>query len=272
MGGGGVFPFYVCFNSSHIQSYSNPSPIPSPRLLSVCLLELFPRPRAWDVRTGGRSATAGGITICLLLIVSCRSLTAFVRFRLACGSGFTLVPRFPRLLGRVLIPAAGTRPIFATCSPVPCVSYGVLAFRPFLIRRVRSDRLVPRFALPRRSPPRSSVCLLTPSRSRGGLALVRSRAVLPRSALRPVLLVVRRGDGCAVVPYRLGRLSGACLVVRACLLRAACLPRLGSCVGGVGISSLRVACLDTQIAPFPLSRSGAIFPVSVVLAYSSMMA
>lgn len=133
----------------------------------LACLNCSPARRAWDVRTGGRSATAGGMAICLLLIVSCRSLTAFVRFRLACCSGLTLVPRFSRLLGRVLIPAAGAPSYFRHVFPVPCVSYGVLAFRPCLIRLVRSARLVPRSALHRRSPPRLSICLLRQSRSRG---------------------------------------------------------------------------------------------------------
>lgn len=49
-------------------------PTPSCRFFSTCLLELVPRPRAWEVRTDDRFAVAGGTAICLLFIVSCRSL------------------------------------------------------------------------------------------------------------------------------------------------------------------------------------------------------
>lgn len=169
----------------------------------------------------------------LAFIVSCRSLAersfAFVlpdaRVFLSClvfslftGSG---------LGGRHWAPSS-FRPVF----PVPCVSYCVLAFRPVssvgfgwlvapcppvlalaiawgcVIPSVRSlasprrpcvssslcfARLVPRFAVPRRSPSRSSVCLLRPSRSRAVSCRSCHRAVLLRSALLPALLVVGRG-------------------------------------------------------------------------------
>lgn len=69
-------------------------PTPSPRLSSICLLKLFPRPRAWDVRAGGRFAAAGGTTVCLLPIVSCRSL-AIARSLLLLGSPCGAVPIAP---------------------------------------------------------------------------------------------------------------------------------------------------------------------------------
>lgn len=69
-------------------------PTPSPRLSSICLLKLFPRPRAWDVRAGGRFAAAGGTTVCLLPIVSCRSL-AIARSLLLFGSPCGAVPIAP---------------------------------------------------------------------------------------------------------------------------------------------------------------------------------
>ena len=147
--------------------------------------------------------------------------------------------------------------------------------------------VVPRFVPPRRSSPRSSVCLLRLSRSRGGLALV---SVLFRSALRPALLVVGRGGllcrgslssraarclkfrsswslvlrwlvvsprvrpclPCLPpVSARAGWLSGGvprcpCVPLACCLL-----PRLGSCVGGVDISCLRVACPRYAYRPVP---------------------
>lgn len=73
-----------------------------------------------------------GRQFCLFLIVSCRSLTAFVRFRLACGSDFHLVPRFSScLLGRVSVPIVGARSLFAPpMFFVPCVPCFVLASAP----------------------------------------------------------------------------------------------------------------------------------------------
>lgn len=51
-------------------------PAPSPRLSLACLLNLIPRPRAWEAPTNRRSAIAGGVSICLLSIMPCRSLAA----------------------------------------------------------------------------------------------------------------------------------------------------------------------------------------------------
>ena len=63
-------------------------PTPSPWLFSICLLELFPRPRAEGGAGGERSAAAGGMMICLLPIMSCRSLAiarSLLRFGSPCG-------------------------------------------------------------------------------------------------------------------------------------------------------------------------------------------
>lgn len=49
-------------------------PTPSRRLSSACLLGFVPRPRAEEERAGGRFAAAGGAAICLLPVISCRSL------------------------------------------------------------------------------------------------------------------------------------------------------------------------------------------------------
>ena len=49
-------------------------PTPSRQLSSVCLLELIPRPRAREERASGRFAAAGGMPICVLPAMSCRSL------------------------------------------------------------------------------------------------------------------------------------------------------------------------------------------------------
>lgn len=51
-------------------------PAPSPWFSLACLLDLIPRPRAWEAPTNRRSAIAGGISICLLSIMPCRSLAA----------------------------------------------------------------------------------------------------------------------------------------------------------------------------------------------------
>ena len=54
--------------------FLSPIPSPSPRLSSVCLLDLIPRPRAWEARAKERFAIACSVPACLLPITSCRSL------------------------------------------------------------------------------------------------------------------------------------------------------------------------------------------------------
>lgn len=94
------------------------SPFPSRRLFFACVSQSIPRPRAWDVRTGGRSAAAGGMPICLLLIVSCRSLACArsllsrLRFGFSSRASF-----FSCLPSRVSFACVGTRPRFAPCPP-----------------------------------------------------------------------------------------------------------------------------------------------------------
>lgn len=66
-------------------------PTSSPRLSSVCLLELVPRPRAWDVLADDRSAAAGWMSVCSLLIMPCRFL-AYARSLLLLGSSCGAVP------------------------------------------------------------------------------------------------------------------------------------------------------------------------------------
>ena len=75
-------------------------------------------------------------SVCLLLIVSCRSLTAFVRFRLACGSGLTPGPRLfllawsglgglssgPVLSLRPRVPSSRAFPASSLLSPLLLVS------------------------------------------------------------------------------------------------------------------------------------------------------
>lgn len=132
-------------------------------------LNCSPAPGAWDVRTGDRFAAAGGTAVCLLLIMSCRSLrlrsfafvlsadwvfiSCLVFFFLLAWPGLVACRRAPSYL----------RPVF----PVPCVS----CFRlPRLINPVRSPRRPSCFAPSRY---RVAVSVLSPCCPRGGLALVR---------------------------------------------------------------------------------------------------
>lgn len=125
----------------------------------------------------------------------------------------------PRLIRRVWL---ARRPLPARpclgdsgavpCHPigeVPCFAPSASAFRlssPMrLVFSLCFARLVPCFAVPRRSSPRLSVCLLRSSWLRGGLV-----AVLPRFAHLPALLVVGRGEAaaaavCDAVPSRAAR-------------------------------------------------------------------
>ena len=85
-----------CFRCPHdfpfsFLSYSFllPRPTPSHRLFSACLLESVPRPRAWDVWADDWSAAAGGTAVCLIPIMSCRSLAvarSLLRFGSSCGA------------------------------------------------------------------------------------------------------------------------------------------------------------------------------------------
>lgn len=71
--------------------FSRPSP--SPRLSSVCLLELFPRPRAWDVRASCLFAVCGrSVRFACVACVPCRSLTAFVRSCLVIALAVVVLP------------------------------------------------------------------------------------------------------------------------------------------------------------------------------------
>ena len=134
-----------CFASFHCHallfSFFPFRPTPSRLLFSVCLLGLVPPSPAGGC-VGCGMVCGGGRDGGLLASYRVVSLTplALVRFRLACCSGLSLGSRFSlaclvgfRCLSSGPVPS---RPVF----PVPCVSYDVLAFRPRLIRRVRSAR------------------------------------------------------------------------------------------------------------------------------------
>lgn len=306
-------------------------PSPSRLLFFACGFQSVPRPRAWDVRTGGRFASAGGMAICLLLIVSCRSLayarSLLSRLRFGFSSRASFFPAYRvgsrwsssgpvlvsprvsrpvRFLRRACFPplshpsgSVGSsplarRPRLADSGAVPChpigdgsllrlVGVGFPSLAP-ASRPLCSVRLVPRSASPRRSPSRLSVCLLHLSRSRGGLAIV---SALPRSAFRPALLIEWRGERRCFLSSRSARCLEAFLVVArssmagrlgSCPFLSSLLacPRLGSCVGGVSISCLRVACPQYAYRPVPhIVGAGRYFPFRLffpVLAYSSIMA
>lgn len=95
-------------------SFLLPRPTPSCRFSLTCLLELVPRPRAWDVRTVDLSAAVGGTAICLLLIMSYRSL-AVARSLLLFGSSSVMfrLPRAVRFASSACLIAQGHRlPVF----------------------------------------------------------------------------------------------------------------------------------------------------------------
>lgn len=71
---GAFVPSCLPVNHLIISSPFFPHPAPSPRLSLACLLNLIPRPRAWDAPTEWRSAVAGSVPTCLLPIMPCRSL------------------------------------------------------------------------------------------------------------------------------------------------------------------------------------------------------
>lgn len=165
-----------------------------------CLLASYSPPPAGRGMRGlrGRSvaADAGGTAICLLLIVSCRSL-AIARSLLSClRFGFSSRASFFFLLawsGLVVCHRGPSSllPVF----PVPCVSCFVLASRPRLIHPVRLSR---RSCLPARprlgdsvgrchhigaapcfSPSASAVFRLSPGPASRSLCLVRSSRPVP---------------------------------------------------------------------------------------------
>lgn len=104
--------------------------------------------RGMSERMIGLRLRAGERFACFL---SCRVAPSLVlvRYCLACGSGFPLVSRFSCLPGRVLSACVGARPRFSPCSPSRAFSTACFAFRPRLIRRVRSARRPCLLALPR---------------------------------------------------------------------------------------------------------------------------
>lgn len=118
----------------------SPYPLVAGSLL-LAGLNQSPAPGVWDVRTGDRFAAAGGMVICLFLIVSCRSLRLrSFAFVLPVARVFLSCLVFSCLPGRVLFACrrvpSSLRPVF----PVPCVSCFVLVSRPRLICLVRSAR------------------------------------------------------------------------------------------------------------------------------------
>ena len=231
-------------------------------------------------RAGGLRLRAGCRFACFYRFVSLSRLRSFaivspaIRVFLSCLVFFLLTGS--GLGGRRRAPSS-FRPVF----PVPCVSYCVLASRPVLsvgfgLIVAPASRPLYSARIPSCLPPsRSLVCLLRPSRFHGDLV-----AVLPRSALLPVLLVVGRGglecrSSWSLVPRRLVRLAPR-------LVAIACFPASVSCVAlrlsmdVWRVSCLRVACLNMIIAPLLDMRDGAIFfPCRLfflVRFYSSMMA
>lgn len=117
------------------------SPFPLMLVLSCLRTSISPPPPGVGCANGRTICGCGRDGGLLAFIVSCRSLAersfAFVlpdvRVFLSCLVFFLLTGS--GLGGRHWAPSS-FRPVF----PVPCVSYCVLAFRPCLIRRVRSDR------------------------------------------------------------------------------------------------------------------------------------
>ena len=83
-------------------------PTPSHRLSLVCLLELIPRPRAREERASGRFADAGERSVCLLPIMSCRSL-APARSLLLFGSPVGCLLGLPRAVRFASVPRS---PVF----------------------------------------------------------------------------------------------------------------------------------------------------------------
>ena len=202
VGGGGLDDFFL-------------SPCPLPSALLCLRASINPPPAgSGDARAGWRFAAAGETAICLLLIMSCRSL-AWRSFAFVLPAVLVFISRLALLpLFAVGSCLSASGPVISSpmCSPVPCVSYGVLAFRPVSsvgfgrlvvpcppvlvltiacgwagrpigavpcfapsasVCRLSSPlRLVSRPAVPRRSPPRSSVCLLLPFRSRAAFRAV----------------------------------------------------------------------------------------------------
>lgn len=269
-------------------------PSPSCGFSLACGSHIFPRPLAWDVRTGGRFAAAGGMAICLLLIVSCRSLACARSFSSCLMFGSSSRASFFFLLAvSGLVRLRWGPSSLCPVSPVPCVSCFVSSasvFRLLPLRLVLSARFVSCLVQPRLVVPRPDCRFACFTR----LALV---AVLPSCRLYhvPPFATPCLSDGgaitAAVFPFvSVGSLLGgvprgrsfldgwssrlvSVPVFLACLL--AC-PRLGSCVGGVSISCLRVACPQYAYRPVPhIVEAGRYFPFRLffpVLAYSSMMA
>lgn len=258
------------------------------RVLSCLRASISPPPagRGMCERTDGLRLRAGWRFACFS---SCRVALSLAldRYCLACGSGFPLVPRFSLLTGSGLggrhRAPSSFRPVF----PVPCVSYCVLAFRPCLIRRVRSDRRPCFSVLALAIAWRCRVILSVRSacfvhlglvRPRVGLALVRPSCCLasfrpsPRLAYRrtgrlgvPFLVVARSSVAGRLAPcpppvflacfpasVSCGMAVGGGVPRCPCVPLACCLlSRLGSCVGGVGVSCLRVACSRYAYRPVP---------------------
>ena len=195
-------------------SFARP-PIAGSSLLArlVC----SPAPGAWDVRTGDRFAAAGGTAVCLLLIVSCRSL----RLR---SFAFVLPAVWVFISCLVFLPAC----LVGSRSPV---AEARSALRPALLVEWRGGLLCRGFL-----SSRVARCL----EFRSSWSLVHRRLVVSPRA--------RPSSSLLASPPRLVRWRREYLVPAYCLSPIRKSPR----------PSYR--------------RGGAIFPVSVVLAYSSMMA
>lgn len=204
-------------------SNSNSSPSPPRRLFFACGFQLVPRPRAWDVRTNGRSAAAGGTAVCLRLFfvrvalsLGARSLLSRLRFGfsfpgslcfLGLPSGLVRLRRAPSSLRpRVLLSRA-----FSTTS---------LLSASCLIRRVRSARCSCLVARPYLDDsvavPCHPICVVSCFAPSASAFCVSSSLLCSSRAIVPPCLVVPLHDCRSACFARLGcvRLRGGLALVR----------------------------------------------------------
>lgn len=259
------------------------------RVLSCLRVSISPPPPGVGC-ANGRSVCGCGRDGGLLasVLCSCRSLACArsLLSRLRFGFSFPGSPRFSDLLGRVLFVCVGSRPASPRV-PRPVRFLLRACFPPRLIRRVRSDRRPCFPVLALAIAWRCRVILSVRSacfahlglvRPRVGLALVRPSCCLasfrpsPRLACRrtgrlgvPFLVVARSSVAGRLAPcpppvflacfpasVSCGMAVGGGVPRCPCVPLACCLlTRLGSCVGGVGVSCLRVACSRYAYRPVP---------------------
>ena len=236
-------------------------PTPSRQLSSVCLLELIPRPRAREERASGRFAAAGGMPICVLPAMSCRSL-ANARSLLLLYSSCGAVPSvsYRMICLDCLIGLVPRSPVFRLkrFNGLDVLPPSRLRYRGGFVPHHLAHHLGGRRRL-LRLPMSSPLCRLiacVPSSSR---AVVSSSnfpasllAWLVGSALFVISLVISGNSACVpllgspLVPFSPGMSSPSCLITpRAALLVAINRPALlvgwlGA--GRDGFASLAIAC------------------------------